>query len=76
VTEGGDAMASGGSVLERKEKRQFMDDYVPLRVVAFTSRILPSYVVRDPHFSYYTCFCIYRGLFISAGISCKGPTRT
>ena len=43
-------MASGGSVLEKKEKRQFMDDYIPLRVVAFTSRILPSYVVRDPHF--------------------------
>ncbi|XP_065912112.1 PX domain-containing protein kinase-like protein [Dysidea avara] len=37
-------MASAGSVLEKKEKRQFMDDYIPLRVVALTSRILPSYV--------------------------------
>lgn len=68
-------MASGGSVLEKKEKRQFMDDYVPLRVVAFTSRILPSYVVRDRH-SCNICSFIYPALFISPGISCKGPART
>lgn len=30
--------------LEKKEKRHFIDDYIPLQCVALTSRVLPSHV--------------------------------
>lgn len=40
--------------LEKKEKRQFTDDYIPLRCVALTSRVLPSHVVCVAYLLFYT----------------------
>lgn len=59
--------------LEKKEKRQFIDDYIPLRCVALTSRVLPSHVVRATLF---ICFTLLPRVLPLIGVfnkSAEGP---